>query len=181
MIDRNLGFQKLTKENWLTVAGAMQNRVTLRQDGTIAPMVAEDWLEPILMPKILDSVPVEIEALFEAARGTMAYGWFFYPAMTLGAQQLFRVAEAAVRMLCVDNGAPRPRSFKDAVDWLVAKSVIPIADQTRWEALRSLRNLGSHPKLQEHLGPALAFQALTDVADLINGLPFGSTRPVGRS
>jgi len=32
--------------------------------------------------------------MYEAARASMCYGYFFYPLYTLATQQLFRVAEA---------------------------------------------------------------------------------------
>ena len=42
-------------------------------------------------------------------RGAMVYGYFLYPLYVLGAEQLFRVAEAAVTLKCEQMGAKTDR------------------------------------------------------------------------
>ena len=55
------------------------------------------WVEAHLKPRLGPNVPSDVVALFEVARGAMIYGWFFYPIITLGAEQCLRVLEAGVK------------------------------------------------------------------------------------
>ena len=59
-------------------------------------MSGQEWLSLFLDPTLSKSVPENVRALFEVARRSSAYGYFFYPLYTLACEQLFRIAEAAV-------------------------------------------------------------------------------------
>ncbi len=125
----------------------------------------------ILAPELLESVPAEVQALFEVARGAMAYGYFFYPLYTLAAQQLFRVAEAAVAYKCEALRVPKSeRTFKKKIRWLVDHGTIPEPELNRWQACRELRNVASHPDSQSILTPGNAIGILEGIAEQISSI-----------
>ena len=71
-------FKTLTSENWLTADPTSVIFVKLsHKDGTISQMTGEEWLALFLDPTLSKSVPENVRALFEVARGSLAYGYFF--------------------------------------------------------------------------------------------------------
>lgn len=162
------GFKEITPQNW------REPDPVLNGFG-LKPASGEEWLGRILVPKLLDSVPQNVQALFEVARGVLVYGYFFYPLYTLGAEQLFRVADAAATHKCNAEGAPKSvDKFGKRVKWLADHNVIPQADVPRWDALRDFRNYSSHPERLTLGIPREAIYALHDVAEKINALFNGS-------
>lgn len=138
-------------------------------------ITGDEYLNHILEPKLVASVPTDVQALFEVSRGAMAYGCFFYPLYTLAAEQLFRVAEAAVIHKCKALRALKSKgTFKERIDWLMDEGTIPQSELKRWEAIRELRNIASHPDRQSILTPGNAVGLLEDIAEQINSLFSGS-------
>jgi hypothetical protein len=169
------GFKEITPSNWLEPDGVLRGFVRMSSEGHFQPITSDDYLRDILSPKLLESVPADVQALFEVARGAMAYGYFFYPLYTLAAEQLFRVAEAAIAHKCKALGVPKSRkTFEKRTCWLVDKGVIPSSELVRWDATRELRNAASHPESQSILTPGNAIGILEMVAGQINSL-FGCT------
>lgn len=164
------GFKALTPENW-------QSEDEVPQYFIRDPNV---WIALYLGPKLGAQVPKDIAALFEVARGAMVYGWYFYPLLTLGTEQCYRIAEAAVRFRCkqlgepvvsvAKNGYERQRTFHDLCQALVQRGVIPESDVEFWKAARDLRNWVSHPQDQPILMPGQAAGTLRRTADKINEL-----------
>jgi len=145
--------------------------VRILPDGRSSPVTGEEYLDCILKPRLLEPVPIDVQALFEVTRGAMVYGYFFYPLYTLAAQQLFRVAEAAVLHKCKALGAPQSkRTFKKRIHWLVDEETIPKSELGRWEALRGLRNAASHPDSQSIIAPGNAIGLLERITEQINSL-----------
>ena len=163
------GFKEITPSNWLERDEVLKGFVAMSPDGHFHTITGEEYLRHILKPRLLESVPTDVQALFEVARGGMAYGYFFYPLYTLAAEQLFRVVEAAVAHRCKASGMPRG-TFEKRVDWLVEGGVIPRAESARWHAARDLRNAASHPKRQMILTPGNAIGMLERIADDLNSL-----------
>ena len=162
--------KRLTAENWLepdpvsTLLGVMD-----RRDGSVRPLAPGDYVQPALQPQLGRMVPEDICDLYEVARGTLAYGFYFYPLLTLAADQCFRVAEAAVNLKAEELSCPkRVSSFGAKIDWLVAAGAIPSHDQESWHGLRHLRNEGSHPRRQHIFTPGIAFNTFHHVAELVN-------------
>lgn len=133
-------------------------------------MSGEDWAEQFLEPSLDDRVPEEVRKLFEVARGAIAYGYFFYPLFTLANEQLYRVVEAAVSEKCALLGAPKRSSFQDKIKFLLDRNVIADVDFPRWDAIRMLRNMSSHPERQNILPPGMVATTLYLVAQMINSL-----------
>lgn len=168
----SLGVKTLTVDNWLEPdpVNAIFSRLSL-VDGEFHPITGEDRLRDILAPQLTEMVPVDIRALLEVARSALAYGYFCYPLFTLGEEQLFRVAEAAITNKCRALGAPSSvGSYKERVDWLAARGVLTAQEQTSWHAARQLRNAASHPEGQAIGLPNQAVSTLWHVVNDINHL-----------
>jgi len=167
-----LGFKKLTVDNWLLPDEVSSMFVSVSSvDGQIRPVKGEDWLRAILQPQLNETVPLEVRKLFEVARGALVYGYFFYPLYTLAGEQLFRVAEAAVTYKCKAVVAPNSiRNFQQKVDCLVNQGIIPEEDKVHWDGIRGFRNITSHPKRQSFLLPGMVIGILERITTDINNL-----------
>lgn len=165
------GFKKLSIYNWNQPDPIMSHFVSM--DGFRQPnqLSDADWAKAILEPEIGQFVPDEIRSLFEVARGSMVYGYFFYPLFTLSAEQLFRVAEAAIIHKCNELNAPKSKkTFQARINWLLEYGAIDKAYGMKWDAVRKLRNDTSHPSKQMILTPGNAFNILLSTTDHINAL-----------
>ena len=160
----DIGFKKITFDNWREPDEISSMFITI-------PL--HEWMRFILKPNLIDVVPVEIKKLFEVARGALVYGYFFYPFYTLGLEQLFRVAEAAVTHKCKAMDAPHAickDGFQEKIKYLVKMKAIPNQKEQKWTAIRKLRNIGSHPQDQSIFPLGEAIGKLASVADEINYL-----------
>jgi len=165
------GFKEITPSNWLEPDRVLRGFVRVLPDGRSRPITGDEYLNHIFGPRLLESVPKDVQALFEVARGAMAYGYFFYPLYTLAAQQLFCVADAAILHKCKALGAPKSKgTFKKRIDWLVDEGTIPKSKLDRWEAVRSLRNAASHPDRQSIFTLGNAIGLVEDITQQINSL-----------
>ena len=108
-------FKILTPENWLVAdpASTIFSKIS-HTDGTVTPMSGQEWLCLFRDPTLSKSVPKNVRTLFEVARGSLAYGYFFYPLYTLACEQLLRVAEAAVSEKCrmLRASPKKPKTLK---------------------------------------------------------------------
>jgi hypothetical protein len=164
------GFKKITPSNWLDPDKVLRGFVKMSSTRA-QPLTADDYLRHILSPELIESVPKDVRALFEVARGAMIYGYFFYPLFTLAAEQLFRVSEAAVSHKCKALGAPKSkRKFIEKIEWLINNGIIPSSELIRWDAIRNLRNAASHPERQSILAPGNAIGLLEGISRQINSL-----------
>ena len=169
------GFKQLTLDNWLEpdlrLSALSHYPLHSLRDGSNRPATCDMWARAFLAVDLGEHVPLEVRRLFAVARGALLYGCFFYPHYTLGAEQLLRVAEAAVGHKCRQLGVPEAKlekmRFQQRVAHLVADGVIPLAAQEQWEICRELRNMASHPADQASLPPGIAIGGLrTTAADI---------------
>jgi hypothetical protein len=161
------GYKRLTTENWLTVDPAWSGVVIScsRSDPS------EAWVHDLVQTELDPTVPLPIRKLFEIARGTLVYSLMFYPLLTLGTEQMFRVFDAAVSAKCKEMSAPsKVQRFADKIKWLGERAVISPEQQSRWNAIRHLRNEASHPAHQSILPPGEALNVLDIAVELINPL-----------
>ncbi|MDE2387610.1 MAG: hypothetical protein KGN35_00755 [Betaproteobacteria bacterium] len=167
----NLGVKIITHENWMSPDPLMKSLITL-QDDKISIMSTGDWAISILEPKLSETVPLEIHKLFEVARGSMLYGYFFYPLFTLAFEQLLRVAEAAISEKCrqITTDKIGNNTFKDKVDRLNKNKFFSDEEYTKWNSLRNLRNIASHPNEQTILPPGITIEFIFNISELINSL-----------
>jgi hypothetical protein len=172
-------FKSLTLATWQEPDPV--NSVFGRFDRLAGPrqMTGEDWAREFLAVELEDHVPEHIRELFAVARGAMLYGWFFYPMFLMGEQQMYRVVEAAATTRYQQLQGPKGKpTFKQTVEWLIERQVIPAEDEDRWDAVRQLRNAASHPDRQSVMPPGAVLSGLKASADDINDLfatdPFGA-------
>jgi hypothetical protein len=167
----DFGIKKLTSNNWLEPDEPSNSFVQIASDDQPYLMTGDEWARIILEPNLTEAVPAEVRRLFEVARGAMAYGYFFYPMYTLAAEQVFRVAEAAVSHKCIASGAPKSRdTFKKKLEWLVETSEISEDERMTWNWIREARNWVSHLETQTVLTPSIAIQLLEKITNRINSL-----------
>lgn len=122
------------------------------------------------------SVPFPIRKQFEIARGSLVYSLMFYPLLTLGTEQMFRVFDAAISEKCKSMQAPsKIKVFANKIDWLASHGVIQAELQSRWHGIRQLRNEASHPVDQSILPPSEALTMVVIAIELINSLFSGSS------
>jgi hypothetical protein len=160
---------RFTVERWLQPDPTLAVFTKLNlADGTVAPMASEDWFAVWQHATVDAPVPTEIINLFEQARACLAYGFFYYPLYTLGAEQLLRVAEASLALKCAALGAPRAmRTLKKRIDWLAENAAIPGFDRDRWHSLRKLRNETTHHAERMLLTPAAVQHLLHEIASAL--------------
>lgn len=176
-----LDIKHVTVDNWRDPDPQTLNLVTLLPEGGHRPTTNEEWLALIDGATLADTVPDEIHDLFTVARGTMVYGYLFYPLYTVAFEQLFRIAEAAVFHRCrllgyeeQEKPGKRRDRFNTKLDWLVKQGVLSKEQRLQWDAIRELRNFTSHGDEQMLVGPSWAihnFWTLTDTVNVLFGAP----------
>jgi len=139
-----------------------------------------DWVAEALRPRLNATVPFEVHRLFEVARAGIIYGWFFHPLAQLGADQLLRTLDTAVRMKCDALGIPTTRitkkgaehraTFAENIEQLLKKEIVPKADEERWFFTRRARNRASHPEDQYWMPPGFLLGMIQSGADRLNSL-----------
>lgn len=165
------GFKKLTVANW------REPTVPL----TFSGLTEERWIESVMEPTLIDAVPAEVRRMFEVARGSILYGWFFYPLLTLASEQIYRVQEAAIRERCKFAGIPTetirkkdgevtPRNFGRLLGDLRDKKLLPEDEADAWENVRLIRNHVSHPETQSINVPSAAIMTVQVAVRRINQL-----------
>jgi hypothetical protein len=163
-------FKKLTPENWLKWDSTSSHIVKIR-DGVAESISGDDWADIYLNRPLDKTVPNDIHDLLDVARGTLCYGYFFYPLYTLGNEQTFRVQEAALRHKCAQSDAPdKISTFYKMVNWLHENGQINDTRKVQWHAARNLRNRSSHTDQQSIYDPTMAARGLEVAIDLINDL-----------
>jgi hypothetical protein len=157
------GYKRLTLENWLMVDPAWSGVVM----SSSRPNPSEAWVHDLIQTELDPTVPLPIRKLFEIARGTLVYSLM----LTVGTEQMFRVFDAAVSAKCKEMKAPsKVQRFVDKIKWLGERAVISPEQQSRWTAIRQLRNEASHPADQSILPPGEALNVLDIAVELINPL-----------
>ncbi len=170
--ERGTGFKRLTVANWQAPDPVLDAFVRLTPDGTIQHVTGAERAHEFLAPELTQQVPLEVRRLFEVARGALLYGHFFYPLYTLGVEQLFRVADAALIHKCRQMGTSKRqrRDFQARIEYLRREGVIHPTDHRIWDVTRDLRNAVSHPDDQMILPPGQAVDLLHRLAEQINAV-----------
>jgi hypothetical protein len=169
--ENDCGFKRITVSNWKAADEILQY-----------PYLVPDeiWVKACLKPALDSTVPKAVIEIFEVARGAMIYGWFFYPLITLAAEQCNRVLEAGARARCEQLGLPikirkrngelRDVAFAALVDLLAKHGALSKSDRVRWDAGRRLRNSASHPSSQSIISTGMAISSLESTVELVNKL-----------
>lgn len=171
------GFKHLTVDNWLEPDKAANafGEINLAT-GERREASAARWAERFLAVELSPQVPDAIRDMWVVARGVLLYAWFFYPLYALGDDQLHRVADAAVLLRYqqadgpLDGRSGEWPALKPRLDWLIARGIINKGVEQQWDAIRNLRNYGSHATYARIEMPIDALRSLDILADEINAL-----------
>jgi len=163
-------FRKLTRENWRQFDDTWPF-VWKKGDGSPDRLTPDDFAAMFLECELCEDVPDDVRNLFEVARGVMCYGGLFYPAYTVGHDQLYKVLEAAVSHRCEQLQAPNSlKRYNDKINWLYEREVLTGELLERWQSARAVRNMTSHVKRQWITSPDMALNSLSLVRFLIHSL-----------
>ena len=167
-----LGFKKLTKDNWKSPDPFNDYFIRINlYTGEKFQITDDQRAEEFLRIELIPLVPIEVRRQFEAARGAMLYGCFFYPLFALGADQLLRVAESAVTHKCLSRAlAKKNARYEIKLQNLKDSGYLTATEHEEWEYLRKMRNEFSHSKIQTLFPAFEAISILKNVADKINRL-----------
>lgn len=143
-----------------------------------APDIARtfgDWIAMFSEHQLASNIPEPVRRLFELARGTMTYGWLYYPLLTLGYAECTRVLEAGARRAAALAGlAPSPEkqraTYEKIIDLLHQKGHIANEALERWNVGRQIRNSFAHPTTPTILLPSYASSKLRVTAEQLNEL-----------
>ena len=168
---KELGIKILDENNWLEPDKVLSGFHRIQIDGSTRPLTISEWFVEIKKAELEDNIPEDIQKLFEVARGTIAYGYFFYPIFTFASEQFTRIAETAVNIKCSEFTLPKSKNtFKKKVEWLLQEKLISSESYSKWESIIFLRNKFSHPSKRNIFTPFMAFELMNSVATNINKL-----------
>lgn len=167
----SMKIKELTAENWLEQDAVSRMFYGLFKYGTRYSPTGDDWARMILEITLGDYVPTEVTDLFAVARGALVYGFLFYPLYTLGLEQVFRTAEAAVSLRCKLGGELDTKaSFYEKIEWLKRQSLLSETETEKWHLVRKARNSSSHLEEQQIIPPGVSVGQVKDIVAMINSL-----------
>jgi len=171
------GLKHLTADNWLEPDKAARAfREVNFATGEEREASASRWAHLFLAVDLSPEVPDAIHDMWVIARGVLLYAWFFYPLYALGDDQLHRVADAAVLLRYQQAGGPEDTrsgqwpTLKKRLNWLIEQGIIDKTVEKRWDAIRNLRNYGSHATYARIEMPIDALRTLEILAREIDAL-----------
>ena len=177
MTTKYLPTKSLTLENWLLPDSEGLTSIKIIDEGETRALDADGWLKLCQSAELHLKVPRNVRQYFEAARGALVYGYFFYPLYTLAIEQLFRAAECAVVQKCKEtNGRVvdikgKPIDYYQALAWLRKINFISKDDFHQWDTIRKFRpHPATHKEQPPAIPPGIVANHLKFVADRINGL-----------
>lgn len=167
----SVSWKTLTPLNWRDTDPLLEAFVQLGPDGTVTPMTEDDWTRHLLAVQLAASVPENVRALFDVARGAILYGSLFYPLFALGLEGIYRAADAATVKACEARRLPTGRDrFVDRLAALHVAGVLTDRDHGHWTALRHVRNEASHPESLTIRPPGDVLSLLRQIVGDINAL-----------
>ncbi len=184
------GVKHLTPANWLEADPICLKFVGVNlATGGRRSTTREDWAEQFLAVDLAPTVPARVREMWEAARGLLLYGWFYYAIYAIGEHELRRVADAAILHRYQQAGGPpnkkpgpegEPRwpDMMTRVDWLITADIISTEKRARWDLVRELRNETTHASIWHLTPPHEALRVLELLATEIDAL-FVSPGPHG--
>jgi hypothetical protein len=176
------GVKHLTVENWLQPDPICLKFGELNiATGEQRSPTGERWAAQILSIDLAATVPSGVRDMWEAARGLLLYGWFYYAIYAIGEHELRRVADAAVlhRYQQADGpptkkpgpeGEKRWPDLMRRVGWLIDAGVIPAEKRERWDGICDLRNETTHISIRHLTTPHEALRVLELLAGEIDAL-----------
>ncbi|GEM_PF-1734687 len=180
ILSNELGVKLPTRDNLLDVDPVIAAFATI-ENGEPRPLKPTDILSSIESYKLGEGVPIEIRRAFQAAKGAMVYGYWYYPMLTLAAQQLVRVAVFALENFLDLAKIDRRGAIQMQIQKLADLGFfVSSNDRARWENIRRLRNRVSHSGTANIWSVADALSIAREVSAAINTLPWRGAIVAGR-
>jgi hypothetical protein len=161
-----MGFKVVDGDNVLQPDPLMEALATMDPAG-IRPIRQGDFARTFATIDIDAGVPLETRRAFLFARNAMCYGYWCYGLMTLGTQQMMRVADDAIARAARERDIVKRLTFSERLRRLVVQGIVPPEDGARWDALRRLRNNATHQRSQQIISPSEAARMTAEVAELL--------------
>ena len=175
-------YKQITLENWTQPDSVSRCFVRIRPDGTSSSIKAEEYFADIMNHRLSEHVPEDIHKLFEVTRGTMTYGYYYYPIFTIALEQLFRIMESSVSHVCKALGIPASiKTYNHKIEWLIETGILENSKKAGWDSLRRMRNSRSHPKSQMILPPGPTIALFDEMTNDINSLFNEMDKAINRS
>jgi len=179
MATKTIVTKNLTGENWLQPDTEGLSAMKDFEEDRNGMISADDWLALCRTAELSLKVPRNVRAHFEAARGALAYGYFYYPLYTLAIEQLFRTAEWAILQKCKETNGRiidhkgRLIDFYQGLAWLRKINFLSKEEFHHWESMLKFRRRAANPKDHkdpEILPPDVIANHLNFVAEKINSI-----------
>jgi hypothetical protein len=181
MEEPHLGFKTVTINNILETDPVVATMVSLNHEtGEVKAQEYGDWVRMVTTIELDARVPLEVRKAFMFSRGAVCYAHWYYPALTLGMNDMLRVADFAASEACKEHqinlpvptkkGKLRYPTFAENIDALAKVGVIRDDDVRIWKVIREARNHATHPAAQNIFGFPHAYETLKLVRDIINRL-----------
>jgi hypothetical protein len=178
-MEDHLGFKLVTIHNILDTDPVVATMVTFdHQTGEVREQEYGDWVRLVNEVELDARVPREVRKAFTFSRGALCYAHWYYPALTLGMNDMLRIADFAVAEACKERGVNQPTRMKNGkvryftfsqnIETLAKDAAIPTVDVRMWKIIRDARNRATHPAAQNIFGFPHAYDTLKLVRDLIN-------------
>jgi len=105
-------------------------------------------LQQLSKIEMAEAAPEEVQVMFDVAKATISYGWFYYPLYSVGTDRLEMTVELAVT-LGFETLAQRERStYRSAIAWLCENGHINESLCEELQTSRLSRNDALHPRFQ---------------------------------
>jgi aminoglycoside 6'-N-acetyltransferase len=164
----HLGFKRVTLENALVTDPVVTMMATrIKSTGEFRAQEPGDWIPLIMSVGLRARVHNEVRRMFVFAQGAMCYVHWYYPALTLGIDDMLRIADFAVVQACKQRSI-RKKTFEKRIDALCALNAIATADEPIWDTIRNARNRATHPSAQNVYGFAQAYDMVKFIAGAID-------------
>jgi hypothetical protein len=170
-----MGFKVVTVDNVLEMDPTLEMLAMQTEGGIIRALQPDDFTRHFTAIDLAPQVPLEVRRAFLFARNAMCYGYWCYGILTLGSQQMLRVADDALAHALRMRGIEKRASFKERISRLVTLCDIPAEDKIRWDALRNLRNGATHQSFQQIHSPTDAVRLTTVIAELLGRVTWVSS------
>jgi hypothetical protein len=173
MTDAPRGFKLVTPENWLDPDPINELIVKLDQkDGSVSSVDGRDWIVYVNALALGRNVPQEVRIAYEFTVGAVGYAYFYYPLFTIVVQQLLRIADFSVsHLFAVRTDLPPARTFEHRLKVLRDAGYVSNTDFKRWDAIRNLRNIATHPDWQQTWGHS-SLDIVRTIVEIISALPW---------
>jgi hypothetical protein len=161
------GIKAITLDNW-----DMPDEISIKTLGMRGQTDKERWVQfcsEIINIDLIGTAPIEVKKMFEVSKGIIIYGYLFYPLFTVGLEQMYRVAESAIKYKCLEIGCNN-KNFNQGIKKLNECGLLDKEQINDWEYIRGARNRASPPMDQTIFTPGMILGFLKMVSKNINAL-----------